>query len=71
MAYKEYQQKVIVEYRDVDNKQFNLGAYLKEHGAELDAEMRELMEKQYDIMGEYIDILKKRIAIFDKENIGT
>lgn len=66
MEYEAWQERVIKEKDELDDRRFKLGAYLKEHSVDLDNDAHILMEKQYDVMGEYLDILKARIAKFNK-----
>lgn len=63
---QQWQQRVIDEKAALDEKATALSDFIGNSGAfdALDAENQELLKEQCEIMWEYSEILRKRIALF-------
>lgn len=61
-----YQERVIKEKRELDEKAFKLSAFIGNNPLfdTIDTEEQERMKEQCEIMWEYSEILGKRIAAF-------
>lgn len=60
-----HQQRVVTELNDLDNKYEKLGIFLKgEIYKSLDVNEQKRLADQHQVMGEYADILRDRIAAF-------
>lgn len=55
-----YQERVLTEKRDLDEKLTKLGAYLKKHPDD------ELLQEQFGIMVQYSSVLQKRIDAWSR-----
>jgi hypothetical protein len=65
----DYQQRVIAEKQDLDEKKKKLGIFLQGRNTayrDLSPQDQRLLERQYDAMNEYSGILRERIARFTK-----
>lgn len=63
---KEYQQRVVEEFKELDHKIYNLSKFLKtEDFKNLDMMNQILLERQQQVMLEYSSVLEQRIALFD------
>ena len=60
-----YQLRVKTEAYDLELKWIELGNYLRSSDSQyLSSAEKERMERQYDVMEQYLDILKERIEAF-------
>lgn len=60
---KDYQKRLLTEKAELTEKLDKLKNFLNVDKIPLSAEQRKLLEKQSEIMGEYKDILEKRIEL--------
>jgi hypothetical protein len=64
--YAPHQQRVVDEKNELQDKHSKLGAFILDNPIfnTLDSEEQEDLRSQNDVMGEYLDILERRISRF-------